>query len=154
MLIPFTVQIPEHEVDASLPEQLRGELSGILNWAVEGCRAWQQHGLRPPQSVKDALAEYRQEMDILGDFISGCCILSDSSIAESTALYNRYRKWCGMVGHQSVSQMRFGLSLGERGFVKEKSGTVRWKGIAIAGTECKRCAGDGCEWCIGGDYVE
>lgn len=148
MLIPFNVQIPESEVDSSLPERLRGELPGILNWAIEGCLAWQREGLKPPQSVKDALAEYRREMDILGDFISACCVISDGAVIESTALYNRYRKWCGMVGHLAVSQMRFGLSLGERGFVKEKSGTVKWKGIGLPGNECSRCSGEGCEWCF------
>lgn len=150
MLIPFTVQIPESEVDASLPERLRGELPGILSWALKGCKDWQLNGLQPPQSVKDALAEYRQEMDILGDFISGCCVLGENATAESTALYNRYRKWCGMAGHQPVSQMRFGLSLGERGFIKNKSGTIRWNGIGLAGVECVMCSGDGCEWCLGG----
>lgn len=149
MLIPFNVQIPEDEVDSSLPERLRGELPGILNWAIDGCLDWQKKGLKPPQSVKDALAEYRREMDILGDFISACCVISDGAITESTALYNSYRKWCGMVGHLSVSQMRFGLSLGERGFVKEKSGTVKWKGIGLPGDRCNRCSGEGCEWCFG-----
>ena len=32
-LIPFTVQIPPAEQDPELPEKLKAELPGILNWA-------------------------------------------------------------------------------------------------------------------------
>ena len=43
-LVPFSVQIPDEEVDPTLPTQLLGELSGILMWAIEGCLDWQEHG--------------------------------------------------------------------------------------------------------------
>jgi|GEM_PF-6013026 len=31
-LVPFTVEIPRHEIDTTLPEKLRGELPGIMAW--------------------------------------------------------------------------------------------------------------------------
>ena len=50
-LIPFTVTITEEEKDTELPEKLRGELSGILAWAVRGCMEWQRVGLAEPEAV-------------------------------------------------------------------------------------------------------
>jgi len=39
-LIPFEVTIPADQRDPYLAESLRSELSGILNWALAGCRFW------------------------------------------------------------------------------------------------------------------
>ena len=36
-LVPFNVVNPEEEQDKDLTNKLRGELSGILTWAVRGC---------------------------------------------------------------------------------------------------------------------
>ena len=33
-LIPFTVQVPDERQDKKLPEKLRAESAGILNWAI------------------------------------------------------------------------------------------------------------------------
>ena len=39
------------------------------------------------------------------------------------------------------------LPAAERGFVKEKAGTVRWRGIGLAARNCPQCEGEGCRWC-------
>lgn len=39
--------------------------------------------------------------------------------------------WCEGNGHQPVSNTRFGLALGERGFQREKLGTIRWLGVGL-----------------------
>ncbi|BAZ94294.1 ATPase [Thiohalobacter thiocyanaticus] len=178
LLIPFTVQIPERDVDPKLPERLRDELPGILAWAVRGCLDWQTNGLQPPEAVKAAVSTYRTEMDMLGEFIESCCVTDPAEEAPAAALYGRYREWATSNGHQPVSSMRFGLALGERGFSKIKSGTVRWRGIALSGhldtldtspsssdsrardpvnagivselSNCPQCDGEGCPWCGGG----
>jgi putative DNA primase/helicase len=48
-LIPFNVQIPEAERDKELPDKLKAELPGILNWAIDGCILWRDQGLTPPR---------------------------------------------------------------------------------------------------------
>jgi putative DNA primase/helicase len=65
-LIPFTVKIPEHERDKSLPEKLKAEAPGILAWMMDGCSLWQKEGLNPPAAVRDATAEYLESEDSLG----------------------------------------------------------------------------------------
>lgn len=147
LLVPFTVQIPPEEIDPQLTERLRDELPGILVWALQGCLEWQCHGLRPPAAVTDAVREYRTEMDTLGEFIADRCVSTPNAQAKAADLYAAYRKWCEDSGHQPVSTTRFGLMLGERGFHREKAGTVHWHGIGLAARSCPKCGGEGCEWC-------
>ena len=51
-MVPFTVTISPSERDPSLAEKLRAEFSGIMQWAVKGCLAWQNEGLNPPSAVR------------------------------------------------------------------------------------------------------
>ena len=60
-LIQFPVTIPVAERDPHLSEKLKAELPGILNWALEGYRAWKVQKLNPPKQVLNATEEYRQE---------------------------------------------------------------------------------------------
>jgi putative DNA primase/helicase len=53
-LLPFTVAIPTAERDLELAGKLQAEWPGILQWAVDGCLAWQREGLRAPKVVTDA----------------------------------------------------------------------------------------------------
>lgn len=68
-LIPFTVTIPEQERDPSLGEKLRSEYPGILTWAIQGCLAWQQGGLNPPATVRNATADYLASEDAIGRWL-------------------------------------------------------------------------------------
>src|SRR5262249_35064790 len=64
-LIPFSVSIPENEIDKTLLDKLKNEAPGILAWAVRGCLDWQQQGnLGEPDSVRKATSSYRDEMDV------------------------------------------------------------------------------------------
>ena len=99
------------------------ELPGILSWAVEGCLAWQRERLNPPQIVTDAVKAYRSEMDVLGQFLSDCCIIRDHGQVTAKALYRAYRGWADQSGEHAVTQRAFGLAMTERGFDKEKKRT-------------------------------
>ena len=133
-LIPFTVQIPETEQDRKLPEKLKAELPGILNWAIEGCINWQDHGLAPPKEVKAATQEYREEMDTLADFLAECCIVDTGASALASILYKKYTAWADDSGEKKpFSQKVFGTALAERGFERGRAtgGPTLWKGIGV-----------------------
>lgn len=131
-LIPFTVQIPEAERDKELPEKLRAELPGILNWSLEGCRAWQAQGLVPPEEVRAATAEYRREMDLLQDFFDACCVAHPAARGPQPALYAAYKAWAEAAGHHPMSSNKFGRKLGARGFEKRHTGKgIEYLGIGL-----------------------
>lgn len=131
-LIPFEVKFlapedagPENRVkDPDLKDALRAELSGILAWAVQGGIDWQRDGLREPPKVLEATADYRSEMDALGEFIAERCDIGRAYSVKASDLYEAYAAWCGESGIEARSQTWFGRALTDRGFPREKTGMV------------------------------
>lgn len=136
-LIPFTVQIPENERDATLPAKLRAELPGILAWAVRGWQDFQRHGLGAPAAVTEATAEYRAESDTLGQFIAECCYVAQGATARGGELYAAYSEWAkaNNLKHRLTS-VRFARALKELGYVNghNRNGSY-WEGIDILATD-------------------
>lgn len=137
-LVPFDVKIPEEEQDKRLPAKLRHELPGILAWIVRGCLEWQREGLGEPDEVRAATEGYRSAMDVLAAFITDRCVVLPNASAGATPLYNAYREWCEESGQAPNNRMRFGLALGERGFISERDAKTRrkvWLGIGLYAPE-------------------
>lgn len=132
-LIPFNVQIDEDRRERSLLNKLREELPGILNWAVDGCLSWQRDGLIPPSKVSTATSEYREDEDILRDFLTEVTEHDNGGRIEHARLYNRYEDWCSENGVRFPMQTRtFSRRLRGRGYRHERTGEgVRWAGIKL-----------------------
>lgn len=131
-LIPYTVTIPKNERDRKLPEKLWAEASGILNWLIRGCLEWQADGLAEPSSVAEATAEYRAEMDAIGDFIAESCVVLESARCVNNELYDKYKSWCEHSGVRCLSKQKFGAQMVKRGFHPLDSNSVRWRlGIGL-----------------------
>lgn len=84
MLVPFDVQIPESERinKAELDAALFAEAPGILaRRLVPALLDYLENGLRPPGTVVEATAEFRDESDPLGSFLRSCCDLGDPEAA-------------------------------------------------------------------------
>jgi putative DNA primase/helicase len=99
LLIPFlqrfvdNPQPGEQQRDPRLLEALQAEASGILSWLVRGCLAWQRDGLNPPAVVIAATQEYRQDEDLLGEFIADCLLMGEDKQATARAIYSAYEQW-------------------------------------------------------------
>jgi putative DNA primase/helicase len=134
-LIPFTVTIPESERDGKLGERLRTELPGILNWAIAGCLDWQQYGLGVPQAVKDATEEYRQEQDVIAQFLEDRCVLDPQAWVHSGTLIKVYAAWCESNGSKPVSTTAFGRRMNERGLTpgRGRDGKRVYAGVRLRG---------------------
>jgi putative DNA primase/helicase len=135
-IIPYLVAIPEHERDLSLGEKLKGELPGILAWAVRGCLDWQHGGLRPPATVKAAVDSYRADQDLIGHFIADRCVLVPRAFVQASDLYRAFRAWCATTGERETTQHIFGRRLGDRGLSSEHTRTGScWRGIGLRDNE-------------------
>lgn len=122
-LIPFDVQIPDHEQDPDLPEKLKEEATGILTWMVQGCKAWQAEGLRDPEEVRTATAYYRDEQDFLGPFLQDCCHIEPLAEVGAGELYKAYIDYCETNRQKPISQTRFGRLMTERPGIKKAFST-------------------------------
>lgn len=123
-LIPFTISIPPEEQDKTLPDKLRGELPGILNWALAGCLAWQQDGLQEPQDVTDATEHYRADMDVIRAFLDQECVEVEGASVGKGALYKAYSEWCMANGEEALSQKLFGSRLADRHVNEGRTGRL------------------------------
>ena len=131
--IPFTVRFVEPEkakpgdrvVDRNLRDVLKGELNGILNWAIEGCLIWQREGLNPPPEVLLATEEYRKESDVIGRFQEDEIVEEDGCFEPTADIYKVYRRWCGQNNEKELNSSRLGVKLADRGFKRDKRGGVR-----------------------------
>ena len=122
--------------DDRLRDTLRGELPGILAWAVRGCLDWQQKGLRPPRLVQEETAALFASFDPLADFLDDACTLHPSARVEVGALWKAYLDWCEENERQPAFRQTQGFSrnLTQRDGIDSGKGTggVRvFKGIGL-----------------------
>ncbi|MEK4501197.1 phage/plasmid primase, P4 family [Bacillus sp. FSL R12-0069] len=106
-MVPFTITIPKEKIDRKLPEKLSLEISGILNWAIQGCLKWQREGLGEPKSIRVATDKYKEEMDIIEPFILDMCFLNPLAKIEAKELYTTYSRWCDDEGEIALKNRTF-----------------------------------------------
>lgn len=103
-LIPWQIRVPETKQEAEergipywkdgyLKEKLSRELPGILAWAVRGCISWAKEGLGKPAAVVEASNDYRNEQDVLSDFLESECEVGPGYMCSKGDLWRRYRIW-------------------------------------------------------------
>lgn len=107
-LIPFTVQIPENKVDKKLKDKLLKEAEGIFSWCIEGLKQYQKEGLQKPQAVRQALDDYRQEMDTISRFLDECTVPAPCKSIKASELYQVYTSWCDHNGEYKLTGTKFG----------------------------------------------
>lgn len=129
ILIPFNVQIPEDKVDKDLADKLKTEYMGILNWLVEGAIMWQVEGLNPPESVKQAVQDYRQSNDQMQEFIDECCDVGSMYSVKAAELYKVYNRWCRETNHFPISSTKFGTRMADKFRKVRKNNGVFYYGL-------------------------
>lgn len=131
-MIPF-IQNFEGREDELLDEKLRAELPGILNWALDGLRAWQREGLGTCAVVDQATAEYQQESDLIGQWAAEATTdAADGwlTVAEGLRSCN---EWCVSYGYKPVTANRLSRNLTEKGYQRGTNGRQRgFHGLRLA----------------------
>jgi len=116
LLINWDTTIPDNRQDKQLLEKLKTEGPGILNWALQGCRQWKQNGLQVPEQIRAATEEYRDEQDIIGEWLAEDCNMGFGRTEEKKRLYIAYQRWTRINGHYPLAQGRLTRRLNERGY--------------------------------------
>lgn len=141
-LIPFNKTFLEQERDPQLLEKLKAEAPHILAWMVQGCVEWQRRGLGDvPAVVASQTAEYRQEQDIIGQWLWECTKVDRTAETDTGELYTSYRNWAIDSGLKPASKVSLGRRLTERGFYGRKSTYKRyWVGITLNANKHEGCS--------------
>jgi putative DNA primase/helicase len=120
--------------DNDLDAALRAEWPGILNRIIEGARAYKAGGLAPPPTVLDASVAYRQEQDLVGEYVREELALDINARTDSATLYAHYAAWHGAAGTRPIASKTFLTELEKHvpGFRRSKSNGKRWvHGVTI-----------------------
>ena len=110
-VIPFENTIQPGREDKTLPNRLTGELPGILNWALRGCLAWQESGLKPPESVKERTELYRQDIDHFARFLAERCSLAASNTVKAKFFSEAFNGWLLDQGEVKETQHAIGARI-------------------------------------------
>lgn len=133
-MIPFTVVIPAHKRKKNLGRQLVKELPGILNWALEGCEEWRKNGLMAPDTVRKAIDDYKEEYDVLSEYMKERCRLNEKEWTTRSALYQSFADWWMETrGRNPLSHTAFNRMIGERTDIRprKREGVRGWRGVGI-----------------------
>ncbi|MBI5571146.1 MAG: hypothetical protein HY914_14475 [Desulfomonile tiedjei] len=152
ILIPFERQFRGSDCDPHLYEALIEESPGILNWLMEGCKAWQHGGLEPPVKVSLAVQDYRDATDLLNEFLEECCEIEAALSVPKRELYDGYLAYCENSHiRKPLTQQKFNEDLRGRSEIVEKKLGPRdarvksWVGINLRDDgnpmikSCRRC---------------
>lgn len=136
-IVPFRVQVPDDQRDGALPRKLKAEQPGILTWLVEGVLAWMDEGLKDPQSVLDALEDYRKGSNPFAQWLDQRTEADPDSRVEASMLYRDYKDWMEDQGHDKpMSQKSFGAALGDMQILvagMNGNGRVTRRGLRLKG---------------------
>lgn len=121
-IIPFDRHFDEKEQDKGLkgffaePENM----SGILNWMLEGYKLFRSQGLEMPDSVVQATMDYQMFSDKMGQFFSECLQPKADSELRRAAVYTRYKEWCAENGYRADSAKVLNAEIDKRYTVQKK----------------------------------
>ena len=135
------------KTDPKLPNERKGDkmlyvtlldyLPGILAWLVRGCLEWQERGLDPPESVRDAVNEYREDENYIGQFLKACCELGEDYNVGAKELYALFERWYVAEVNKNErfvpSKKKFGKLLMATELFKKKrpGGMIKYYGLRI-----------------------
>lgn len=121
-IIPFNRHFTAEERDIDLksffakPENL----SGILNWCLEGFRLYLTEGLTMPDSVEMATTQYRQQSDRIMMFTSQCVKKEIGQELRAAQVYSRYKTWCAENGFKYENAANFRKKMEQSGYVYQR----------------------------------
>ncbi len=126
-VITFNKHFCEEDQDRGLKDRLREteNISGLLNWCLEGLELYYTEGLNAPSCVVSATEDYRSSSDKIGIFITECLIESSENCTVKEA-YDSYTDWCRDNGFGTENKSNFTAELRGKGLYAAQ-GTVHGK---------------------------
>jgi P4 family phage/plasmid primase-like protien len=143
-LVPFTVRFDEGQVDKQLDKKLAAELPGILNWAIEGCLKWQKDGLQESAEVRKATQEYRNESDLIREFLEENYVKRPGNRLSTQIVYDRYKQWAEDNGERVITKNALGKAIRCRADIHDvhSHGKPMWSGLSARRPESEEPASD------------
>ena len=137
-VIPFNATIEQKQdiknYSAALFEQAGG---AILTWIIQGAQRAikKQFKIEPPEVVRQAIDNYRNDNDWMFKFINDCCdkVSLDEPAVKPSELFNAYCNYCRATGEAQRSSADFYAKLKSVKWIERKEAhhQVKLRGIKI-----------------------
>ncbi len=132
VVFPFDVNLTPDEVNPDLEEKyLYKELPGILNLLLDGLEDYLENGLQIPKALQDATNKYRDESDLIKQFIQDKCAKGPELKELVQKTYLEYSNWAKENGLSPMAQPRFSRALVRQPGITKKSDQRNFWGIEI-----------------------
>lgn len=121
-VVPFEHHFTEEEQDKGLKRKLRKatNLSGLLNWCLDGLWTMRETGLEPPEAVKTATSAYQRASDKIARFVDEMMEPDPLGEIRTEEAYQSYQEWCIRNGHRSESMTNFKQSMEAHTTIRRK----------------------------------
>lgn len=138
-IVPFSAEIPEHERDPMLAKRvITHELTGVLNWAVEGLVRLLARGrfdVSMPAAISHAVQSARVKTNSVQAWAQDVGVeFTTVADAPKSDVYNNYSIWCKANGMSQVSSLKFW----ER-FTETVGGWVEGRKFTKDGSRIRTC---------------
>lgn len=105
LVLDFTAHFPEGARDVYLTKKLIAESSGIFNWMLEGLKEYNTNGLNLSDKIKNAADTYKDENDLLKDFLDDCVLQDPNSWVPTENFLAAY------VGYMYIIKQNSGITI-------------------------------------------
>ncbi|MET9517008.1 phage/plasmid primase, P4 family [Streptomyces sp. NPDC002994] len=133
-LMPF-VRTPQEVIEDLDLMLITEEAPGILAWVIAGAVDVFRNGLRDPESVKAATAQYAAEEDALARFLDEACHVGGGvQVRTATEVFRTaYERWCRAEGEEPMPSRQLGRELKDRFQIirKPSNGTYSYINVAL-----------------------
>lgn len=135
VLIPFNHQ--PSKVDPDLLEKLWAEAPGIVAWSVRGAMEWAEEGLYLPEAIIRASADYLDEQDSFGTWVTEHLDLSDRrAFTAPRELFNHWKLYAEGANEHAGTEKAFGSRLRKLGLSSgwkriNGKGSKVWEGCRL-----------------------
>jgi len=143
LLIVFPNKFEGANCDPHILQKLTtpGELSGLLNWALEGYRRLMKNGRFTKSTTADEMqTQYEEMMDPITAFITECVVTDAGGVVPKDDLYQAYYNFCRRKGYTNVLKRTLASELKPRiAGLKESTRKIEghrqrcWLGIRLSG---------------------
>ena len=146
-IIPFTYQFKEEEKITNFADKLLAEEGpAILHWVIECAKKFMNNGMKliAPAEVKTEVEEYKQNEDVMAQFVDEMIIIKsgtnfklepiDSRRVKASVVYTVYKNWCKTNNYpaKNISVFQAEFSKKTNSEKRNISGVKYWYDISLA----------------------
>lgn len=143
IIIPFPRTFKKEERDVNLKNELLKELTGILNWAIEGLKRLRENNYQfsSSKAIESLQESYYNEQNPVQEFFDEYVAIQDGSRTKQSDFFNMYIRWLEIQGiddkgtrSRQVFWRYFKIILNNEGVTinkKKIKGTIYFDGLKL-----------------------